>query len=129
MSRQLSKVAGLCVEDVGKKECVSVSAKSFSVADSGVNLNSPVRHGAPVIVVKPTPKDPKKMSVISPRRSPRLAALREGSKDAKNAGGTAKKLVYLEDDSGAVHAIGGTDTNDGKQVIIIKGGNITIHYH
>lgn len=73
-----------------KKECASLSSKSVTVADNGVNMCSPVREGAPVMAVKPTPKHPKKLSSFSPRRSPRLAAQREGIKHDKNVGGTAK---------------------------------------
>lgn len=63
--------------------------------------------------VKPMPKNPPQNVWFSPRRSPRLAAQREGLKDAKKWWGKAKKLVYLEDDSGHVQEIDGSETNDG----------------
>lgn len=129
MSRELSKVAGVQVYDDGaKKGSTSLTSKSEHVKQIDVNVASPVRSGPPVMVVKPTPKNQKKKDICSVRRSPRLAAQRESQKDGGSVH-TAKKLVYLEDDSGEVHDLVGNSNMDGKQVIIIKGGNINIHYH
>lgn len=78
----------------------------------------------PVNRVKPTPKQTKQIpSQPLPRRSPRLH--KNDPVQLTTAATSAKKLVFEADSSLDVEEMSGAIGNN---LIIIKGGNGTIHY-